>query len=186
MIYIRRCQESNSQPVPSQVHADSTRPEWQIICITLHTIPTKCFLFYQTCMIEAELKRTLQVWQTNRTECHINSLFWVWKISFLGFPLRKVTLHFCSLICFCTNDQPWYLWSALIFMISLGIYDQHWYLWSALVFMISLGIYDQPWYLWSALVFMISLGIYDQPWYLWSALIFMISSDNMSGYMTSH
>ena len=29
MIYIRHCQESNSQPVPSQVRADSTRAQWR-------------------------------------------------------------------------------------------------------------------------------------------------------------
>ena len=29
-IYIRHCQESNSQPVPSQLGADPTRPQWQI------------------------------------------------------------------------------------------------------------------------------------------------------------
>ena len=29
-IYIRHCQESNSHPLPSQVHADSTRPQWWI------------------------------------------------------------------------------------------------------------------------------------------------------------
>ena len=28
-IYIRHCQESNSQSVPSQVGADTTRPQWQ-------------------------------------------------------------------------------------------------------------------------------------------------------------
>ena len=26
--YIRHCQESNSQPVPSQAGADTTRPQW--------------------------------------------------------------------------------------------------------------------------------------------------------------
>ena len=29
-IYIRHCQEPNSQPVPSQVRADSTRPQWRL------------------------------------------------------------------------------------------------------------------------------------------------------------
>ena len=29
MIYIRHCQRSNSQPVPSQVRADPTRPQWR-------------------------------------------------------------------------------------------------------------------------------------------------------------
>ena len=29
VIYIRHCQESNSQPVPSQAGADPTRPQWQ-------------------------------------------------------------------------------------------------------------------------------------------------------------
>ena len=30
-IYIRHCQESNSQPVPSQAGADTTRPQWRTI-----------------------------------------------------------------------------------------------------------------------------------------------------------
>ena len=34
-IYIRYCQESNSQPVSSQVGADPTRPQWRIIIIII-------------------------------------------------------------------------------------------------------------------------------------------------------
>ena len=34
--YIRHCQESNSQPVPSQVYVDSTRPQWRTIVQTVH------------------------------------------------------------------------------------------------------------------------------------------------------
>ena len=30
-IYIRNCQESNSQPVPSQAGADTTRPQWRTL-----------------------------------------------------------------------------------------------------------------------------------------------------------
>ena len=32
-IYIRHCQESNSQLVPSQAGADTTRPQWRIVLI---------------------------------------------------------------------------------------------------------------------------------------------------------
>ena len=35
-IYIRHCQESNSQPVPSQAGADPTRPQWRIIYLYLY------------------------------------------------------------------------------------------------------------------------------------------------------
>ena len=38
-IYIRHCQESNSQPVPSQAGANTTRPQWRTsfqITITIH------------------------------------------------------------------------------------------------------------------------------------------------------
>ena len=34
-IYIRHCQESNSQPVPSQAGADPTRPQWQTLALPL-------------------------------------------------------------------------------------------------------------------------------------------------------
>ena len=38
-IYIRHCQESNSQPVPSQAGADPTRPQWRtfisVVCIKI-------------------------------------------------------------------------------------------------------------------------------------------------------
>ena len=34
-IYIQHCQESNSQPVPSQVRADSTRPQWRTAYIAI-------------------------------------------------------------------------------------------------------------------------------------------------------
>ena len=35
-IYIRHCQESNSQPVPSQAGADTTRPQWRISSYQWH------------------------------------------------------------------------------------------------------------------------------------------------------
>ena len=35
-IYIRHCQESNSQPVPSQAEADTTRPQWRSFASYIH------------------------------------------------------------------------------------------------------------------------------------------------------
>ena len=44
-IYIRHCQESNSQPVPSQVQADPTRPQWRTR-LTLCISPVKQMFDY--------------------------------------------------------------------------------------------------------------------------------------------
>ena len=47
-IYIRHCQESNSQPVPSQAGADTTRPQWRtpsslVLIAFTQPITTFCF-----------------------------------------------------------------------------------------------------------------------------------------------
>ena len=38
-IYIRHCQESNSQLVPSQAGVDTTRPQWRTMMLLLRLLP---------------------------------------------------------------------------------------------------------------------------------------------------
>ena len=47
-IYIRHCQESNSQPVPSQVEADPTRPQPTVTDISVHEFLSDSTFDYPT------------------------------------------------------------------------------------------------------------------------------------------
>ena len=77
-LYIRHCQESNSQPsqpVPFQVRTDPTRPQWRTWMIEIWTIEIRTIEIWTTDIWTVET-RTFETWT-----------IWIWTIE-----IRKIEI----------------------------------------------------------------------------------------------
>ena len=76
-IYIRLCQESNSQPVPSQAGADTTRRQWRTKCYSITAIPNSRFPESYSIEFHNQALFLHTTSMSSLVELHLKQPFWL-------------------------------------------------------------------------------------------------------------